>query len=262
MARSKKLPLGLTLYQGPSLINGEPIVCLLSGIRTPSSNKKTGSMLQTWILSTEQVPHEAAKSGADRAVCGDCPHRPANLGSCYVTLFHGPRQVYRSWEQGKYPDWEPIHDRLLKGQAIRFGAYGDPAAVPLYVWERLKRVARTHTGYTHQAHDPAAQGLKPFAMASADSEKHALALQADGWRTFRVKRPEDPVLDNETVCPASDEFEAARGFRTSCDRCGLCAGASKQAKSIVINAHGHAKGNFIRAELKHESALPIIETST
>jgi hypothetical protein len=43
------------------------------------------------------------------------------------------------------------------------------------------------------------------------------------------------VKGKEILCPASKEA----GYKTSCDKCGLCAGASIAAKSIAIVAHGN-----------------------
>ena len=33
---------------------------------------------------------------------------------------------------------------------IRLGSYGDPAAVPIEIWDNLCSVAANYTGYTHQ----------------------------------------------------------------------------------------------------------------
>ena len=72
---------GYVLYQGPSRLNGEPIVAIAT-MRT--ANVKTGNMVQTWILTAEVSPEQAVKTGADEAVCGSCPHRHFLNGGCYV----------------------------------------------------------------------------------------------------------------------------------------------------------------------------------
>ena len=78
-------------------------------------------------------------------------------------------------------------------------------------------------------------------MVSADTFQQARDAWNAGQRTFRVI---DAVasLDkqNEILCPASDEA----GNRTTCLKCGLCAGASKKAKNIAIVAHGAGAVNF------------------
>ena len=95
------------IYQGPSLLDGSPIVVIALA---KSSNKKTGDMVQTYIIRSDMDPLKASKYGYDYAICGDCKHRgeadPDGTGkqakkrSCYVTLFHGPLQVYKSYKKG------------------------------------------------------------------------------------------------------------------------------------------------------------------
>ena len=38
---------GVILYEGPSMLDGAPIVVIATGIRTGSTNVKTGAMIQT-----------------------------------------------------------------------------------------------------------------------------------------------------------------------------------------------------------------------
>ena len=79
-----------------------------------------------------------------------------------------------------------------------------------------------------------AAGLKGLCMASADTAQDVTTAAARGWRSFRVRKHTAPVLASEAICPASHEG----GQRTQCDSCGLCAGASIKARSIVIADHG------------------------
>src|SRR5687767_8863532 len=62
----------IILYDGPSQLNGTPIV-VVAGAST--SNRKTGPMVQIWILTRDVDPIAAVKSGADSAICGDCKFR-------------------------------------------------------------------------------------------------------------------------------------------------------------------------------------------
>ncbi len=71
---------GYVLYEGPSAINGENIAAILT---LGSTNKKTGNMAQLWILAKDTAPHIAQKTGADSAICGDCPIKK----ECYVLTF-------------------------------------------------------------------------------------------------------------------------------------------------------------------------------
>jgi hypothetical protein len=68
---------GVVLWQGPSRLNGAPVVVIATGLRRPSTNVKTAGMVQVWILPLDRNPVAAQRSGHDRAVCGDCPLRPA-----------------------------------------------------------------------------------------------------------------------------------------------------------------------------------------
>ncbi len=60
--------LGAVVYDGPSRLDGERVVCVVTGFHVVN-NPKTGDMLQTWILRADQHPMEARKSGADFSVC-------------------------------------------------------------------------------------------------------------------------------------------------------------------------------------------------
>lgn len=249
------VPQGIVLYEGPSLLTGDPVVAVATGIVTPSTNKKTGPVVQCYVLPAGEDPVGAARSGADASVCGSCPHRPrgshaAAQGTCYVVLFHGPRAVYAAWRSGTYPAYDPRdHDRWLRGRAFRFGAYGDPAAVPTAVWDGLAGLARTFTGYTH-AWASADPGLARTCMASCDSPADREAARALGYRTFRVREPgpgphAERDLPGEVTCPASAEFEAERGHRLTCLECGLCAGSARAgARDVAIDAHGATAGRF------------------
>ena len=68
---------GVILYEGPSMIDGAPIVVIANRIDTDSNNAKTGAMVQTFIMRQDIAPHEATKTGDDASICGDCTHRPA-----------------------------------------------------------------------------------------------------------------------------------------------------------------------------------------
>src|SRR5262245_49448800 len=233
-------PLGLVLYRGPSLLNGQPIVCIATGLARKSKNRATGPVVQTYILPDgKESPLAALASGGDAAVCGDCPHRPVvrpdgrrTLGSCYVNVGQAPMGVWQAYWRRAYSPFRPRkHLRLFRGRLIRLGSYGDPAAVPLPVWEAVCEVSAGWTGYTHQFRT-CDKGYARYCMASCETvADRRLALRL-GYRTFRVRLPEQPLDEGEFVCPASDEG----GQRLTCAECRACAGhgAGRHASPCVI----------------------------
>lgn len=236
-------PNGVILYEGPSLLDGAPIVVIAVGLRQASTNSKTGAMVQTYILRRDVPPIEAVKQGLDESICGNCRHRGDGSGkerSCYVTLMHGPRGVYQAYQNGRYERLRFLEQPslLFKGRMVRLGTYGDPAAVPHGLWKGLLVVAAGWTGYTHQWRtiDPSWAEL---CMASVDSEQEMHEAHALGYRTFRVTPgPFENIRGKETVCPASEEA----GRKTTCLECRACMGTSAKAKvSIQIAAHGIGK---------------------
>ena len=65
----------LILYDGPSAIDGAPIVAILTGLANASRNTGTGDMLQVYILRSDMMPEAARHTGADAASCGTCSMR-------------------------------------------------------------------------------------------------------------------------------------------------------------------------------------------
>lgn len=241
-------------YQGPSMIDGAPIV----GIAVlRSENSKTGDMVQTYILRADVHPLEALASGADASICGTCIHRPrrerrrdkrgrfipsATIRTCYVDVAKSVSSVYRAFVNGSYDVLEPVDGAArLAGRMVRLGAYGDPAAIPVHVWLALLADAAGHTGYTHQWRAPIAADLAPIVMASADGPADREAARAAGWRTFTVRTADQPLAAREIVCPASPEG----GDRLQCIDCGACDGADRPGKvSVAIVVHGAMARHF------------------
>lgn len=232
---------GVVLYRGPSRIDGAPIVCVAT---MRSENRKTGDMVQVWIIREDVHPLEATRSGADSSVCGQCPHRPEHNGTCYVNVYHAPSGVWRAYRSGRYPAARPAdYARVFSGRAVRLGAYGDPAAVPLEVLRRVVRSADRHTAYTHQWRR--FPGLRELAMASVDSLAEYRLATSRGWRAFRVLLPSESLAPGELECPAGRQTRAGRTVQ--CIDCALCGGASgrtgsagRPIPSIAIHAHGGA----------------------
>lgn len=253
-----KKPTGYVLYEGESLLDGSPIVVIGT---ISSRNVKTGKMLQTWILRSDIDPLTANRTGADYAICGTCPHRgtanpaktkgTADNRGCYVQIGQAPASVYRAYKAGKYPKALVYADLFFdprvastggscigKDLMVRLGAYGDPAAVPRIVWDRLIKFAKGWTGYSHQENMQGAQFAPDLCMVSADTQAHAEASWRKGHRTFRIVADTQQVIKSmEVICPATKEG----GNKATCSTCGLCTGSSKNAKSVAVVAHGAGK---------------------
>ncbi len=232
------------VYRGPSLIDGKPIVAVAI---ISSANTKTGGMLQTYIMRADIDPRLASKSGEDFSICGSCPSRgiatndpdvsQAKERACYVLLGQGPLIVWKSMQRNLYPDVTGHADiaAIGTGRMVRLGTYGDPAAVPSYIWDSLLSLAEGHTAYTHQSGMAGADVRHDLFMTSADTLADATHAWSQGRRTFRVVNAvSDIVKGAEILCPASKEA----GNKTTCFKCGLCAGSLVNAKSIAIPAHG------------------------
>lgn len=229
-----KKPNGIILYEGPSKIDGKPIVAIATNIVRKSQNAKTGDLIQTWILRSHIDPWKAKLCGKDKSVCGDCKHR--KFATCYVELVrNGPCAIYKAYKRGSYAHLNKTNIGYFSGRKIRLGAYGEPAAVPAYIWKKILKNSTGHTGYTH-AWRYCAPSLKNVCMASVDTEKEAEQAKRKGWRTFRVLLPwENKTNKDEFVCPASVE----KGKKTSCEKCLACGGlTSKTKKNPVILPHG------------------------
>ncbi|WP_316235075.1 MULTISPECIES: hypothetical protein [unclassified Bradyrhizobium] len=230
---------GFIFYRGPSMLDGQPIIAVATGIARGSRNGKTGSEVQTWILRDDMSPVDAVKRGADASICGNCVHRGDGMGgarSCYVTVFQAPLVVWKAAQRGIYPEVSPeAAAASMTGKVLRLGSYGDPAAVPVAVWRALVSEVSGHTGYTHQWR--ISDDLRDLCMASCDSAFEQELAAAQGWRTFRVRTAAEPLATREIICPASKEA----GAKTSCSACKACGGISAKARvNIAIIAHGAA----------------------
>jgi hypothetical protein len=240
---------GVILYQGPSMLDGSPIVVIANRITTASNNVKTGAMVQTFIIAADVDPMTALKTGQDSAVCGDCMHRPANKGSCYVNVGRSVASVFGAFQRGRYArpgiDYDPkILPDLFAGLTFRVGTYGDPTAAPFQIWRAATVKAAAINGYSHQWRQARFAAFRLLCMASADTEAEAAEARALGWRTFRVKAADAPRIKGEVACPASAES----GHKTTCEDCRACGGLSAKARApIVINAHGPTAKRFVGA---------------
>lgn len=234
---SQYIETSLIAYDGPSLIDGLPIIVILT---SNSKNPKTGDMVQSIIIRKDIAPHIAIKTGDDYSICGNCIHRRTINNSCYVQVHNAPLSVYRAYHRDRYAvGTDESLSKLLGGKKLRIGTYGDPAAVPTEVWSKLASMAAGHTGYTHQWRKCDAE-LMSLCMASCDTPQDRIDASDLGYRTFRIRLVTESIAAGEFVCPASSEG----GHRIDCNKCNACSGTSRSTKqaSPVIIVHG-AKAN-------------------
>jgi len=230
------------IYEGPSAIDGAPIVAIVTGLKQASANEKTGNMLQTWIIRSDIKPSDAAKSGADSSICGDCIHRYRDMSdgksirTCYVNL-RTPVSVYNAYKRGSYVKASTEQKKRIASVPLRLGSYGDPLAIPLDQWVDLLfnywvgsdtgYVVPKRTGYTHLWRNPIADtqvlgiSWKHLVMASADSQADTIEAQAKGWRTFEVIPLDAPEPPTGFQCPSDPTLPT----HISCVKCGACNGA-------------------------------------
>ena len=256
----------IVIYTGPSMLDGNPIVVLAS---LGSKNEKTGPMIQTWIVRADMSPVEARSVEADRTVCGDCPRRHALGGDCYVLIHNAPQSAWSAWWRHGSPEGDVTAAALAIASdadryGIRMGAYGDPAAVPWQVWERLfVEVAHVtgrrpnHTGYSHQW----ARAMAPLQsewcrrnlMASVDSPTEASLARASGWRYFLAMSPGSGDVPPRTI----ECLSVREASSVTCQECGICDGSQGRPLrvSVCLLEHGARSG----AKAKRSAALSVVQ---
>jgi len=244
---SDSLDGGLVLYEGPTQIPGQRgnVALIVTGIggKNRTRNRKTGDEPQAWIIPIDQGEMNAAvRDGREGSACGECIHRPALGGACYVTIAWGPQRVWYTYAHDRYsrPSVAAVQE-ALRGGSIRWGAWGDPAAIPVEVYRPYLDVLDCWQGYTQQwGHlDVNEWG---WLMASVNNPEEAAVASAKGWRYFRVRADaHDPLRPEELVCPASAEAE----YRLTCLVCRQCDGLRRKGRkrpSVAIVAHGYRRG--------------------
>jgi hypothetical protein len=268
VARSRTAkPLGVILHRGRSAFDGSPYVVIMP--LGKSSNSKTGSMLQTYIIRSRVHPVQAVRTGGDSAICGAGDHACPLQGvvvrkrgkrkfrACYVNVGQGPAMVYGAFRRGRYVDYVPaLHDQFIQGRKVRFGTYGDPVLIPLELVRHLASLSSGWTGYTHQWSRVQYADYRQYLMASVHgatgpwSYEHAKSL---GWRTFRTMRGGEP-LASEVLCPASKEA----GHRLSCLTCNLCDGAGRRKAGLRL-VDVYIPGHGGKAIMSAVANLPILQ---
>lgn len=245
-------PLGIVLWRGASYLTGQPVVAIAT---LKTTNRKTGDMVQVWILPDETAnPLEVLQQGRNGGACGDCPLQGTPVADakgriklvnrvCYVNVGQAPHAIHKAYQAGKYAEYDPAtHDDMLRGSAIRLGAYGDPMAMPISLCEHLVSLSRKHTGYTHQLFrlglDPqVAARFARILMVSAHNKAIDAEAKRRGWRRFTVVESHEQAPQGSLECPAYSH-------NLTCEQCGLCNGSKGGGRSIYALAHGMSGRNL------------------
>ena len=243
------------LYRGPSAFDGTPIVAIIAKSKTKNAKnkakkgkKKQTDLAQLYIFpdTPDKTPIQHVQEQTTKAVCGNCTKQPQ--GDCYThatVVSKAAGSMHRALYRGSYNgviSTKEEYEETMEGREMRSAAYGDSAAIPRHVWIQIQLWDRAINnnpkekrgrGYTHAWRT--ADHLRETHMASVETlndVKDAIRL---GWRYFRVRKANEPLLEGEIGCPASNE----QGNRTTCATCNLCTGNQRAtAPNIGIIDHG------------------------
>ena len=239
-----------TIWEGPSRLDGvTPIYLRVTGFARKSANGKTGNVLQANIMLREVSPVEGLK-GKDSAICGvgehACIHKPSEGGDCYVVVAQAQTSTHKSFLKNPFEQtinpWQA--QVLCYGRKFRFGTYGDPVAIPWYIWIAITHYCTSTVGYTHQWKNEAvcSRVYLSFLMASCDTEEDVLLARSKGYRSFLVYPSLDKAsiepLPNMVMCPA-----VKTDGRVTCAACNLCDGdragkSDRVRKDLFVPSHG------------------------
>jgi len=225
-SKKRKASNGKLIHQGS--INGENFSVVAT---KGTQNRKTGDMIQIWIILTDTHPSAAVDSGLDAStICRGCPFAAGN--GCYVLTHQAPAAIWRKLQRGGY-DYLPPSDysQFFGGRAVRFGAYGNPTLLPFSIAKAIAKESRGWTGYFHNWNEMPKAEMKQWNslfMASTETKDSLVLADKLKLRTFHVS-PEKP--ENAVECLADSR-------NLQCAQCLLCQGTSKKAKPVWINPHG------------------------
>ena len=211
--------------------NGQKFFVAASGFARKSDNRKTGDMIQVWIMLEDVNPVAAVSSGLDAVtICEGCPFASGN--GCYVNVGQAPLGVFRANERGNLPTLLPKdYAQAFAGRKVRFGAYGNPTLIPLSIVKAIAKVSAGWTGYFHNWKTMSAEKRKAYNQYFMVSTETASSLELANSLQLRVFHVSPVQPENTVECLAD-----SRGL--TCAQCQLCQGWNKPAKSVWINPHG------------------------
>jgi hypothetical protein len=234
---------GRIFYRGPSMLDGSPVRLTATCLDRPSNNRKTGDCSQFWILPDDVSP---LLRDDRHGICGSGETECPIAACCYLNWGQAPAQVWKT----EYPDYVPARDRhLLSWKKHRYGAAGDPAAIPAAIWRAIRTQAtQGWLGYTQFWRLGRFWHLRSWLMASCNTMAEVKQAESKGWKAY-VAVPEP--LPGLLACP----YETSQG-RIKCAQCGLCDG---QNRTIQITQHGSPIARSAWAKLRHKQARRVPE---
>jgi hypothetical protein len=255
--RKASFPNGIVLYEGPSALDGSPIVAIVTCLVSPSTNDKTGPMSQLIIMRSDVSPTDAATSGEDKSVCGDCPARKTKKNWCYVAVGRPITTVWRAYKRGVYPAGS-TDDLISSRWSFRHGTYGNPSALPFKVNEgiftALANAGKKWTAYEHEW-KTCDQRLSRYSMASCETLAAAKEAISKGWRPYLACLPDEIEQASKELGLVRCPYRRHDASTPQCNDCNMCGGNSSKARpGIVSPVHGSSykvtNFNKMRASLR------------
>jgi hypothetical protein len=194
--------------------------------------------VRTCVFKGSKIDPSVFFSLAD-SVCFDCPfnsylkcytHKYMQF-SGFISMLKSISREYNTLEQfNTIEEKQSEIIEMCKDKYIRFGTYGEPTLIPIELVSTMVEVSKSHTGYTHQWAKN--ENYTAYFMASTHNLAQAFQAQRKGFRSFLAVKNQ---LSEEAaiICPASKEA----GFKSTCEKCGLCSGQRKGKKHIQIIEH-------------------------
>jgi hypothetical protein len=225
-ARPVLPPNGVIVYDGPSTLDGAPVVVVLTSLRGASTNSKTSGdalpLAQTYVIPRAMLPAPGSAgpdasrawfqnmaAGCDAGACGACPLRPSTVAAlksqglpapdpCYV--LNGPPDVARAVADGKYPTVTLdvaagyVRAMLAAGRiaGVRGGSWGDPAAAPFYVHAALFDAVHDTAGRRARVAHPDGRERRAVWTCYTRTWAYAPAV-ATPWRLLAMASAHNPA---------------------------------------------------------------------
>lgn len=223
-------------------LDGQNIFVVRKGFTTNVKISNGKPLVQTYTFSVKQWQLASTSKGfgmkeffaLDESNCLDCPYSGnSGSGKCYTHKFQqytGFLSMLRSIKANQLTPLTSqkcdVITKMCTGSYVRFGTYGEPSLVPLYLIRLMAEASSTWTGYTHQYTKPWAKEYGQYFMASAHNQYDAHVARNKSYRSFIASQNNS---EDAVSCPASKEA----GFKSNCASCGLCSGILGRGKTNI-----------------------------